>query len=245
MKKESIVSYSITLFVLILSLSLISATIDNGLVANYKFENNFLDSKGTYNILGHGASFTTGKIGSALSLNGNNSYVTLFNAFNQGTDSFSITAWINPSLIDSERNIIRKGLSDAGTPSNSGYGLVILGNKLLAQIRDDKKAAILTYNAGALLNKFSHVAMTIDRSSNTMSLFINGELVNSSSIEGIGNINTDLYLSIGALDRSPTASSPLVSGYFKGLIDELRIYNRALSSSEIKQVSQETNNSVK
>jgi len=244
MKKESIVSYSITLFVLILSLSLISATIDNGLVANYKFENNFLDSKGTYNILGHGASFTTGKIGSALSLNGNNSYVTLFNAFNQGTDSFSITAWINPSLIDSERNIIRKGLSDAGTPSNSGYGLVILGNKLLAQIRDDKKAAILTYNAGALLNKFSHVAMTIDRSSNTMSLFINGELVNSSSIEGIGNINTDLYLSIGALDRSPTASSPLVSGYFKGLIDELRIYNRALSSSEIKQVSQETNNSV-
>ncbi len=208
---------------------------EEGLIAHFEFEVDHKDSVGTNTGNNLGATFTTGKIGNAASFDGINDYIAFSDILNQ-LSSFSISSWIKPEAISSEHNIVRKGLSGAGNPPEAGYGLVILYDNLFAKIDDGTKSATLTANIQSLKDTFFHTTLTIDRSANTMKLFINGVEVNSTSIQEVGSVYSNLFFAIGALDRNP--GSPLVSGYFKGLIDDLRIYNRALSSAEIAELYQ-------
>ena len=73
------------------------------------------------------------------------------------------------------------------------------------------------------LNVWTHLAVTFDGS--TLRLYVNGAVVNSIAKSG----------------SMATSSNPLRIGgntiwgeYFAGLIDEVRIYNRALSAAEIQ-----------
>ncbi|HYC29472.1 MAG TPA: Ig-like domain-containing protein, partial [Chitinophagaceae bacterium] len=73
-------------------------------------------------------------------------------------------------------------------------------------------------------NTWTHIATTYDGS--TLRLFINGVQVSSLSTSGSMTTSTNA-LRIGG-------STALSSQYFAGLIDEVRIYNRALSQAEIQ-----------
>jgi hypothetical protein len=73
------------------------------------------------------------------------------------------------------------------------------------------------------VNAWTHVAMTYDGS--TLRLYVNGTLVSSTAASG----------------AIQTSSSPLWIGgnnpygeYFQGLIDEARVYNRALTATEVQ-----------
>ena len=76
------------------------------------------------------------------------------------------------------------------------------------------------------LNTWTHLATTYDGAN--MRFYVNGVLVGTTP--GTGTINA----ANGALRIGGNNSAPLGQGeFFKGLIDEVRIYNRALSSAEI------------
>ncbi|NIO19920.1 MAG: LamG domain-containing protein, partial [Candidatus Aenigmarchaeota archaeon] len=72
------------------------------------------------------------------------------------------------------------------------------------------------------LNEWTHI--TVVGSSSGLRIYINGELDASNSVP-YGALNTADTLEIGA--------EPQFSGYFNGTIDEVRIYDRALSPQEI------------
>jgi hypothetical protein len=73
------------------------------------------------------------------------------------------------------------------------------------------------------LNVWTHLAMTFDGT--TVRLFIGGSQVASVAASG-SIVTTTGVLRIGG--NGPPG------GYFQGLIDDLRIYNRALSAAEIQ-----------
>jgi hypothetical protein len=72
------------------------------------------------------------------------------------------------------------------------------------------------------VNNWSHVAATYNGS--TLRLYVNGQQVGSRSISG------SLLTSTGALK---VGGNSIWGEYFEGRIDEIRIYNRGLSQSEI------------
>jgi hypothetical protein len=73
------------------------------------------------------------------------------------------------------------------------------------------------------LNAWTHLAATYDGT--TLRLYVNGALATSTSVGGAIPVSTGV-LRIGG--------NSIWSEWFKGLIDEVRVYNRALSQSEIQ-----------
>jgi hypothetical protein len=78
-------------------------------------------------------------------------------------------------------------------------------------------------NAALPLNTWTHVAVTYDGT--TLRVFINGTQAGSAAVAG------SIAASTGALR---IGGNSVWGEYFNGLIDEVRIYNRALSAAEIQ-----------
>ena len=77
------------------------------------------------------------------------------------------------------------------------------------------------------INTWTHLALTYNGS--TLTLYRNGVAVANSNVSGTLSPTT-LNLQIGGSQFGE---------YFKGLIDEVRIYNRALTATEIQAIYQQ------
>ena len=131
----------------------------------------------------------------------------------------TIEAWVNPSTSTGWRSVVLKettgGLAYAlygENNANRPAGYVHIGS--------DKA---VTGNAAVPLNAWTHLALTYDGAN--IRIFING--VQAGSVAQTGGITT----SAGALR---IGGNSVWGEYFKGLLDEVRIYNRALSTAEIQ-----------
>ena len=199
-----------------------SATQPTGLVAAYGFNESsgtsVLDASGSNNngTFGSGVTRTTsGKFGGALVFNGSSGLVTIPNSASlQLTTGMTLEAWVNPSVVTSAwRDVIYKGNDNyylEGTSDNGGRpgaGGTFGG------------AGAVTYGAAALAaNTWTHLAVTYDRV--TLRLYVNGAQV--SSLARTGNIATSTNpLQIGG--------DSLFGQFFQGMIDEVRVYNVALT----------------
>jgi len=200
-----------------------STTQPSGLVAAYGFNETsgttVIDFSGNNNngTLGSGISRTTsGKYGGALLFNGTSGLVTIPNATSlQVTTGVTLEAWVNPSLVNSAwRDVIYKGNDNyylEGTSDNGGRPAV--GGTFGT-----------TYGTVALAaNTWMHLAMTYDRT--TLRLYVNGVRVSSLTSTGAIASSTN-PLQIGG-DR-------LYGQFFQGMIDEVRVYNVALTQAQIQ-----------
>jgi len=80
-----------------------------------------------------------------------------------------------------------------------------------------------TGTAAVPLNTWTHLALTFDGGNER--LYVNGTLVRTAAVSGA------MESAYGALRIGGNA---VWGEYFRGLIDEVRIYNRALDASEIQ-----------
>ena len=168
------------------------------------------------------ATWTTGgRYGKALSFNGANSWIVINDAPSlRLTTAMTLEAWVKASTGSTDwSDIIYKGNDNyylmASTPNGGAPALGgIFGGSTYGEV----------FGSGALpLNTWTHLAGTYD---GTMErLYINGVEVASRSQSG-SLITTSNPLQIGG--------DSFYGQYFNGLIDEVRVYNRALSSSEIQ-----------
>jgi len=118
------------------------------------------------------------------------------------------------------------------------YEIGISGNKIFVSIWIKPGSASasgynrITYGTPLLINTWYHVAATFNGS--TLSLYLNGTLVVSepTSISGMIQASGSNPMYIGWFD------------YFKGMIDEVRIYPKALSPQQIYQRYLETKNGL-
>jgi hypothetical protein len=200
-----------------------------GLIAYYPFNGTANDAIGTNDGTVNGAVLTTDRFGNA-----NNSYnfdgVSSYISFNtvplNQIGNWTMTAWVEPASLNQAGSLITMGY-DNGISANGfafdicGANTGLLGNNLLFVF-----GGINSFESGysfASSNQWYHVVMLCD--SGVTELFVNGlQTVNTTT--GI-TPNTPTSFKIGS-----------ASGvrFFNGSMNDIRIYNRALSSNEVSQL---------
>ena len=205
----------------------VTVTVDNasGLVLALAFDEGSggttVDNSGNGNdgSIGNAVWTTAGRFGNALSFNGSNALVTVPDADSLDlTTGMTLQAWVHPSVVSGRwRDVIFKGLNDIYylEATSSGGGAPGVGGTFANSPL--KGPTTLPTNA------WSHLAGTYDGI--TLRLYVDGVEVANQAQTGLIETSADA-LTIGG--------DILYGQYFAGLIDEVRIYNRALSAAEIQ-----------
>ena len=156
-------------------------------------------------------------------------------SLNVGTGlGFSIECWIKPADINS-RPVVEWNSGSAVGPhlwisvaAPTGFG----PGSLFANLADTGGTSHIFGSAPGLVNAntLQHVALTYDKSSGIGVLFYNGIVVATQNL-GTFTPQTSFNFYIGRRVSPANQVTP-----FNGLIDEVSLYNRALSASEIAAI---------
>ena len=184
-----------------------------------------------------GAAFAPGQVGKALTFDGVDDYVRVPKPPLNLGNAFSIDAWVYPT---DPRAMVVAGKLAPSVFSERGF-ILELNQTFLTFWWDCgdvvcKSGALSPQNA-VPLNQWSHVAVTVDRTvppdAIGIRLYVNGQQVSQTIIDTPGDVNGDADLLIG---RGPDHwSEPEL---FKGMIDEVEIFDRALSAAELQALYQ-------
>ena len=167
-----------------------------------------------------GATYAAGEFGNALSFNGTSSYVNCGTgaSLNVG-NAITIEAWIYPKATTEQKIVDKRGTWQ----SLNGYSFFTQSGKLYFEYGNGSTYAQLGNTGGVKTNAWQHVAVTL--SGSTLTWYINGKSAGTAAgIAGIAAGTSNL-----AIGKSISRNGQ----YFKGSIDEVRVYNRALSANEI------------
>jgi hypothetical protein len=199
----------------------------SGLVAAYNFNQNSgtvlsdVSGRGNNGTI-TGATWAAGRTGSALNFNGTSNVVTVADSASLDlTTGMTIEAWVNATAQPSGwRSIASKETTNnivyylhASTQGGNRPGTGGLFNNLEQGLSGGTRLAA---------NTWVHLAATYDGT--TQRLFVNGTQVASRAQTGPMNVSS------GALR---IGGNVVFGEYFRGRIDDLRIYNRALAAAEI------------
>ncbi|MFC4006137.1 LamG-like jellyroll fold domain-containing protein [Nonomuraea purpurea] len=201
-----------------------------GLVAAYGMNEGsgtgVIDSSGQNNTgTGSGTAWVNGKYGKALSFNGSSSMVTVAHAASlRLTTGMTLSAWVNPATVTGTpwKSVVTKELNGEG----ASYALYAANGDALPSgwVQTDPVTPLTAEGTSPLpVNSWSHLALTYDGA--TLRMFVNGQQVDQTPL------NAELYD-----DGSPLriGGNAVWSEYFSGLIDEVRVYNRAQTTAEIQ-----------
>jgi len=130
----------------------------------------------------------------------------------------TLEAWVKPTTVSGWRTVLLKE-----RPGQLTYALYAAGDsgRPLTEVtagtqRDARNTAALPVGV------WTHLAATYDKS--TLRLYVNGTQVASTAVSGT-LVNSTRALKIGG--------NTIWGEYFAGLIDEVRVYERALTPAEI------------
>ena len=195
----------------------------------------FLDSVG-----GHDAvctvcpDFTTGRVGNALLFNGvdDGLKVPADASFNWGlADSFTIEFWTKTDSTNTcAGNQVIIGRDDSSTDLHWWIGCWHYSGVAAFRLRDTNGNGILLFGSTPLNDgQWHHIAAVRNNASAENSLFVDGrreDSVGFSYTTGFGSAT--FPINIGWLNLTPFY-------HFKGTIDEVALYDRALTETEIQQ----------
>lgn len=230
--------------------------VTSGLLGWWKFNDGSgttaADSSGNGNTgtLTNGPTWITGQLGGAVNLDGTNDYVDVANPsnFNFNYNSpFTLTGWFYISNITNENDLISKEDAPNGY---RGYALWIPGTNgaggngcgdgkcLLVDIQNDGSGAgiiVYTPSSSIAAGTWYHLAMTYDGShlASGVKVYINGvsqTLTVTRNTLSTNTIQNTKHLQIGA-DGSASTCCVL-----NGKADDVRVYNRALSATEVQTI---------
>jgi hypothetical protein len=198
-----------------------------GLVSWWRAENNALDQAGTnHGTILSGTTFAPGQVGQAFNFDASatSGLVIPSSPTLNPTEAITLEAWVNPSSYpNTGPAIVRKDLNTVGTTQ---YSLNI-GDGITAGVAHCSIGLVSSVTGGLVpTNQWSHVAGTYDRQ--MLRLYVNG--IEVASAPATAPIPTSSQnLGIGKED-------PFLDRSFAGLMDEISIYNRALSAAEIQSI---------
>jgi hypothetical protein len=176
-----------------------------------------------------GASWTSGKLGGALDFDGTNDYVDV-GTFDLGGQAMSMSLWVNArTFVVPDGRFISKA---QGTAEQDHFWMLsaVDGNRLRGRLKVDGSTTTTIAGSGDLVTGvWTHMALVYDGSAVT--IYKDGEAVGSTVIQGPISSNPAVSAWIGGNPPSAT-SKP-----FDGVLDDVRVYERALSPAEIWQLA--------
>jgi len=145
---------------------------------------------------------------------------------------FSMSAWIKTS--SSLRQDIAGGGDAATTSDGKHWEVFVWTNGTLSAFIDDGTNTAVTTADGATINdgNWHHVVVIFDRDGN-VTRYVDGDQTGTQdSISSVGDISSTEGTAIQAIGRRGN----FVGTYFDGLLDDIRIYNRALPASQAQEL---------
>ena len=164
------------------------------------------------------ATWTAGKFGNGLEFNGVNSWVTVADSnWLDLTTGMTLEAWIKPTVGGGWQTVLMKETA-------TGHTFALYSDGTGGPGAHAQTSADVISNSGVPLplNVWTHLAATYDGT--TLRLFVNGVQASSRAMTG-AMVASSLPLRIGG--------NSVWGEQFAGVIDEVRIYNRALTAAEI------------
>ena len=201
-------------------------TLSQGLVGHWTFDggkmiSNAADSSGLGNhgyLTNFGATssaVTIGKLGQSLVFDGATNYVKI-GSYDIGAGTVTSCAWIYPTSTTGNLSIF----------GDNAYVMFVASNTL--KVTSNSFTTLATSPANTILiNRWQHVC-AVRLSSATATLYINGAV--SGTPDQTNTIVTSAFTTAIGTRGSAAAF------YFNGKIDDVRLYSRALSAEEIKQL---------
>ncbi len=196
----------------------------DGLVAYYPLNGNAEDGSDNQNhgTEHNGVSYTNGVIGQAASFDGVDDYIFIPSNSNLsfGTNDFSVSMWIK--TIDNIGFLL-----DGRTFPDRGYSLFVYPDPLgVGMSTHSTTESVIVGKTGFQDNQW-HLVTGV-REGTQLSIYIDGQLQDQ-KFDGLIDVGVSNNIFVG---RRYYIVNP--NEYYNGLIDDLRIYNRALSINEIQ-----------
>ncbi len=165
--------------------------------------------------------------GPVLSFDGGD-YVNIADSDSLDVDTFSIEAWVKAITFSGQDVVLSKWVS----VGNYSYFLDFNSGKPRILLSSDGTATAVNKEASSSISTgvWHYVVAIYNSSAQTIDLYAEGSLVSSSIISG--SIPTSLYHGINNVRISRTAAD---GSAFDGQINNVRIYSRALSETEVGQ----------
>jgi hypothetical protein len=178
---------------------------------------------------------TNAKFANSGTFNGTSDYVTIADNAVLRVTKFTLSAWVRPAATLKTGEVIGKRSLCADTHEDFPYALDVVSDGSVTLVRsnggdytdDGTSSATGIVTAGS----WYHLVATYDGQYNR--IYVNGTQVASSYDGGTTATNTQ-PVAIGRQAALGSGCQP--DFYYKGLIDEARIYNRALSGNEVSQL---------
>jgi len=209
------------------------------LASEWNFEGTADDESGVNHGTVAGAVYVSnGYTGQALEFDGDMDYVDFGNdaSLNHGTGDFSVSFWFKKRWADDVyASIFYKAARQQSNVPGYGFLLRETGGQLKFTVGD---GAVITQAVGpGIGNTEWHHAVGV-RGGGKVRLYLDNALV-AEADDATGNTDNseNLVLAMGGYGNNPGGS--YAGGFFRGLIDRVRIFDKALTASDIDQMYRE------
>jgi hypothetical protein len=197
-------------------------------VANYPLDGSAVDVSGNgFNGTINGATSSTNRFGttqSALNFNGTSDFINSGNpaAFNFPSN-FTISAWVKLNGSQLAKYVVAK-YNGAGLPRSYGLATDALSARAYAFVSSPTGTAVEALGGASLNDSKWHSLNFVYDNAVGIRLYVDGGVVASKAAVGYGPFTNNMPLTIGGLTTAQ---------FFGGQIDDVRIYDRALTTAEI------------
>jgi len=234
--------FLVTLLTFVFGGMLMAQDYTSGLVGHWKFDegsgSDAGDAAGTNDGTIYNATWSADSrppVGYSLDFNGTNAYIDIASPHGiLGAGDRTVSMWINPTSLGTE----------AGSFFICSRDEVLNGFAIL-YVDATEEIAIDHGSAGTHrvytgykppLDEWTHIAFTFDQSVPEITFFVNGNYEGTFTNDSLGDIEPTHPIRIGAAQ----ATDPDPRFFFDGLIDDVRIYDRALSETDIQTMYTDT-----
>jgi hypothetical protein len=219
-------------------------SLKSGLVAFYTFAGNAKDSSGNGNdgTLVGGLSLTTDRFGvanNAYNFDGTSGYMVMPGDQFNFENALTVAFWVKPAstqngwaaLVDKSHFANYQGVLSSWVIEQFDAEVNNVFFKYVHYPNVDLPSPV--HRTQIVANVWNHVAVTKDGT--TLLFYLNGQLVDTQiTTDAVIATNGNLPLLIGACNRGRTLPPSGVDVYFRGVMDEVGFWSRALTQSEIR-----------
>lgn len=198
---------------------------DSSETSFFKLDENANDETGTHNGTWHGTEqYEVGGFGLGAKLDGA-SYITDFStSLSAAGESRTISVWVKITALPPSGN--RYGIIGTRNGSSNGWVLTITDTGDVFYYHTGGNS--ISLGNAIPLNCFTHIVASYDKTSDIAKIYANGVLLAQYTSFG-ADVDPSFNGAIGT--EGLNGGSPYQ--YFKGVIDQIRIYNRALTDDEV------------
>jgi hypothetical protein len=248
MKRQSVLMLATVMLTSLVPTGTVSADLTDGLVAYYPFNGNANDATGN----GHdgtvdGAILTADRFGNpnrAYSFDGIDDHISVTYADAFQLPSLTLSVWVRPTVdlsLTGPSAIVTRG--EDPTNDHLAFGLFVLhadstlgkGVSVYYEDNIDDDHLYDTHNYPQV-NGWTHLAAT-RYSTGQLNIYSNGHLLNTWGSTPQPATDCSQDLTIGAYMPNPPSTPYGLVNFFHGSIDDVMIYNRALSADEIGELT--------